>query len=192
MLNSPQNGRSTCTYNHPHNLHQKFVPPLQLTFTSLFHHPLLIHKTILSIPINTPSLCNSAIFKVPIFTYSHPYNLLQKLFPFLNHLVNSGWIKVPVTSDTVLISSCFTEVWAGIPALTITDLLSLSLRKLVYCKQFSLRKMLMIRMANHPIHLLIYAYAITRPHNPLELSCLIVTIFILKFELSYTIQTSLH
>ena len=62
-----QNAMPTITYNHPHNLHQKIVPPLQATFTSLFHH-LLVHETILTITTNTPSLRNSAIFKVPIFT----------------------------------------------------------------------------------------------------------------------------
>lgn len=37
VLKFPQNGRSTCTENHSHNRHQKFVSPLQQVFTSLFH-----------------------------------------------------------------------------------------------------------------------------------------------------------
>ena len=41
-------------------------------------------------------------------------------------------------------------------SLTITDFLQLRLRTLVYCKQYSLRKMLKIRIANRPIHHLIY------------------------------------
>ena len=80
-LYSPQNGRPTCTYINRHNLHQKFIPPFQPIFTSLFHSQ-LIHKTILIIPTNTPSLYNSRIFK-----------LLQKLFLYLSHSTSSGFIK---------------------------------------------------------------------------------------------------
>ena len=31
--NSIFNTTPACTYNHPHNLHQKFVPPFQVAFT---------------------------------------------------------------------------------------------------------------------------------------------------------------
>ena len=59
--------------------------------------PLLFRKTILNVPNITPFLYNSAIFKLPIFTYSHPYNLLRKLFLYLKHLANSGCIKGPMS-----------------------------------------------------------------------------------------------
>ena len=40
----------------------------------------------------------------------------------------------------------------GITLLAITNSLSLSLGKLIYCKKHSVKKIIAIRMANHPIH----------------------------------------
>ena len=140
-LNSPQNGRPTCTYNHPQNLHQKFVPPLQLIFFSLFHS-LLVQKTILTIPTNTNYLYNSAVLKKK-FPYFYRVPYLQspsKTFslpqPFSQFRLHQGTNEQGslVRTDTVLISSCFSEVWAKIAVLTTADSLSLRPKKLVYCK----------------------------------------------------------
>ena len=67
-------------------------PPLQslpkirsLTLT-IFHLPiplLLIHKIILTISSIPLWVYTSAIFHLPIFAYSHPYNLHQNYFPTL-------------------------------------------------------------------------------------------------------------
>ena len=43
--------------------------------------PLLVHKFIFTIPINTPSLYTSAILRLLLFAYKHPINLHQKYFP---------------------------------------------------------------------------------------------------------------
>ena len=52
--------------------------------------PLLVQKIILKIPTNIPFRYSSANFHVPLFAYSHPNNLHQKYFPYLNHLANLG------------------------------------------------------------------------------------------------------
>ena len=86
MLNSPKNDRYTCTYSHSRNLHRKFV--------SLFHLPNCSRKHLYNSHI--PFFYNWSTYKLPIFTYSHPYNLLQDLFPYLNHFPNSGRIEGPM------------------------------------------------------------------------------------------------
>ena len=79
----------------PHNLHQKFVPSLQPTLTFPFHLPYTCSQTCSPSLRFSPILpsSNSAVFKLPLFTDSHSYNLFQKLFPYHNHLANSGCIK---------------------------------------------------------------------------------------------------
>ena len=72
-------------FNHSYKLHQKSIPLLQSTFTSLFH----------SYFLTNPPLQSPAIFRLPIFAHNHPSNLHQKYFPNLSHLANSGWVKGP-------------------------------------------------------------------------------------------------
>ena len=86
----------TCAYNHRYNLHQNVI--LQLQLISHPYSPLLVHKTILTIPISTLFLCNTAVFQVYIFAYSHPYNLLQKHFSHLSHLAHKSCVKRPVSN----------------------------------------------------------------------------------------------
>ena len=62
---------------------------------------LLVHKIILTIPTNSLFLYTSTIFHLPIFAYSHPYNLHQKYFPYLDHLANSGCVKWPVSKGVL-------------------------------------------------------------------------------------------
>ena len=56
-----------------------------------------IHKAILSIPTSTPFLYTSVIFYLPIFWYSHPFNLHKKQFVYLNHLANTRYVKGPMS-----------------------------------------------------------------------------------------------
>ena len=63
--------------NLHYNLHQKSPPKISSTLADS-HLPipvLPVHKTILTIPNNTPILYTSAIFHLHIFEYSYPYNL---------------------------------------------------------------------------------------------------------------------
>ena len=113
-----------------------YSPPRIRSTTSVnFYLPIpsvLVHKTILKIPSNTPFLYTSAIFHLPIFAYNHPNNLHQKYFPYISHLVNLGYVKGPGsqgvfwgltrdTSDTVLVSPFFLKVWTVVTGLTTTD-----------------------------------------------------------------------
>ena len=81
-----------CLYMPPHLQ----SPSIILSPTSSIIHlpisPLLVHKIILRIPTNTPFLDNSLFFYFSSFAYSQPYNLHQKYFPNLSHLVNSGCV----------------------------------------------------------------------------------------------------
>ena len=87
---------------------------------------------------------------------------LSALFHILPNKIYSNVTCPPqklgsrVRAGTVLISPCFLKVQMVITRLTITDSLSLGLRKLVYCRLQSLMKMLAIGMANYIIHLLLY------------------------------------
>ena len=91
--------------------------------------PLLVYKIILTIPTNAPLIYTSAILHPTIFTKNvfptstiSPFQLRQGNRE-LGSLVRTG---------TVLISPFFLKVWTVITGLTITDSLSLRLRKLVY------------------------------------------------------------
>ena len=115
----------------------KIRSPILVNFH--LHIPtLLVNKIIFTIPTNTPFLYTSAIFYLPIFAYSNPYNLYQKCFSYLSHVANSGFVKRPMSKEVLwglkLVDNwhCFSlsllhqsidrEVQTG---LTITDSLSL-------------------------------------------------------------------
>ena len=100
--------------------------------------PLLIHEIILTIPTNTPFFYTSAIFYLStscvqpsqrstpkIFSLPHPFNQfrLHQRTRELGSLMRT---------DTVSVSPFFLKVRTVITGLTITDFLSLRLRKLVH------------------------------------------------------------
>ena len=106
-----------------------------------------------------------------------------------------------VRTDTVLISPIFLKILAVIAGLTITDSLSLRLRKLMYCRQQSLMKILAIGMANYPIHFFPYPQSIVitcipylYPHmgSHFPENQLLNLILILSLAFSYTIHAPLH
>ena len=127
----------------------------------------------------------------------NPGNLYQKYFPYLSHLANSGCVKRPKSKKvtrigTILISLFFLQVQTVIIGLTIPDFLLLRARKLIYCRQWSLIKMLAIRAENQPIHILQYPPPIVitsipfhhkNSHGPINQ--LLSLILILNFSLIY-------
>ena len=75
----------------------------------------------------------------------------------------------------VLISSYFFEIWTGIRGFIVTDSLSFNFRKVVYCRQQCLMKMLIIRMANYPLHPLQHTQPISitfKPYSEADLGLL--------------------
>ena len=84
------------SFSQPYNLLQKIHCPILAIFC-LPIPPLFIHKITITIPTNTPFLYTSAIFHLPIFAYSHLYNLHQKQFPYHSHLANLSCVKGPMS-----------------------------------------------------------------------------------------------
>ena len=127
----------------------------------------------------------------------NPGNLHQKYFPYLSHLANSGCVKRPKSKkvtriDTILISLFFLQVQTVIIGLTIPDFLLLRVRKLMYCRQWFLMKMLAIRAENQPIHILQYPPPIVitsipfhRKNSHTSINQLLSLILILNFSLIY-------
>ena len=149
----------TFACNHSYNLHQKSVPLLQSTFTSLFH-PYFLTKSSLQSPLTLPLYPKN--FSPPYFCVQASQESTPKMFslpqPFSQVRSPQGtkdlWSFV--TNDTVFISLFFLKVWTVITGLTIADDSLLRPRKLSYCSLLSLIKMLAIAMTNRPIHLLSY------------------------------------
>ena len=149
----------TCAYNHPYNLHQKPIPPLQPILPSLLL-PYLVTKSYLqsslTLPFSIPKQFFTSIFSfiaIPAIPTPKVFSLPQ-LFSQYRLCQRTNEQGSLVRTDSVLISPLFLELWTGKAGLTITDSLLQKLRKLMYYRQQSLMKVLMIRMANHPIHLL--------------------------------------
>ena len=94
MLNSRQNGRNSLQ-SPP-----KILSSTWSILTSLSPQ-VLVQKITLTITTNTPFLYTSAIFHLPIFVYSHPYNLHQKHFPYLSHLANAGCVKRQLSKEVM-------------------------------------------------------------------------------------------
>ena len=134
---------------------RKLIPLLQSTLASLFH-PYLITKL---------SLLSPLTLTLHLSRFSPPSNLNQKIFslpqPFSQFRLHQGDRE---SGSLVKTYHCFNlsfffsffRVQAVITGLTITDFLSFRLRKLMYCRQWSLMKILAVGMENHPIHLLSY------------------------------------
>ena len=76
---------STCAYNHPYNLHQKSVTPLQLFFTYLFGPYLLIKSTLqspLTLPFSIPKQFFASLFLRTIYIKSiFPTIYIKSIFP---------------------------------------------------------------------------------------------------------------
>ena len=164
-----------------------------------FSISLLVPKTILPIPTNTPSLYNSTVFKHPIFTWSLPYNLLQKLFPYLIHLANWDCVQGPISKGHyfnifLLLRSmdrdnCTKNYWLLIAQTQKIFIANSTLwGRNLWSKWQGVQSTF-----SHTLNLLLLlpypTNTITRSHIPLESSCLIVTIFILKFAFSYAVQS---
>ena len=60
-------------------------PPKNRSSTSANFHlpipPLLYHKITLIIPTNSPFLCSSVSFHLPLFAYNHPNIYTKNIFP---------------------------------------------------------------------------------------------------------------
>ena len=70
----------TCVYNHPFNLHQKIVSPLQLISTSLFH-PYLFIKSSSQSPLTLPSSIPQQFF-ISVFLHATiPTTFIISIFP---------------------------------------------------------------------------------------------------------------
>ena len=70
----------TCAYNHPYNLHQRSVTPLQLFFTYLFGPYLLIKSSLqspLTLPFSTPQLFFTSLFLLTAI----PTIYIESIFP---------------------------------------------------------------------------------------------------------------
>ena len=162
--------------------------PLTIRFCTSFnlylHIPLLlVHKIFFTISTNTRFLYTSANFTSLFFrttsqqSTSNFFCLPQpfrqfRLRPRVRELTSI------VRSDIVLTSPFFLKAQTVITGLTITDSLSLRLRKLVYCRQQSLMQMLVIIQStfSHTLSLTpLLSYPInniTRTHISLKTSCL--------------------
>ena len=128
----------TCAYNHPRNLDQKSVPPLQLIFTSLFR-PYLFIKSSLQSPLTLPSSIPQQFFTSLFFRTAIPTIYIKSISlpqPFSQFRLCQGANKKDsrARTDSALISLFFLKVWTGMTGITIPDSLLLSLGKLVYCK----------------------------------------------------------
>ena len=115
MVAAPSFHNPTCAYNHPYNLHQKFLPLFQTIFTSLFH-PYLFKKSSLQSPLTLPSTKPQQFSSSLFFAFSHPKNLHQKTFslphPFIQFRLCQRTRRLGslVRLETVLISPFFLKV----------------------------------------------------------------------------------
>ena len=102
--------------------------------------PLLLHKTRLTIPANTPFLYTSSIFHLPIFWVQLSLQSASKVFSLpqscsqFRLCQGTNEQKRLVRTDIFLISLYFAKVQIGIKGPTITDSLLLNLKKLTYCR----------------------------------------------------------
>ena len=95
----------TCKYNHPCNLHQKSVPPLQLIFTALFS-PYLFIKLSLESPLTLPSSIPQQFFTSLFLRTAIPKIYIKSISLFTRFRLRRGANEKGsrVRTDTVLIS----------------------------------------------------------------------------------------
>ena len=172
MLNTLQNGRysfisSTLLVHSTNNLHQKSVL-LPVNF-HLPIPPFLVHKIILTIPNNNPLLYTSLFLRRTIPTIytkniSLPHHFCQ--FRLCQETRDLGSL---FSINTVLICPFLLKVWALITGITITDSLSLRIKKLIYfrCGKPSNLPSLIPSTYFHYFHaLLILPQELTFPWKP--------------------------
>ena len=121
---------ATISTKKPFLYFSQFSPPIS---------PLFVHKTHLTISTNIPFFYTLSIFYLPSFAVNHTKFLHQNIFlpqTFCQFRLRQGTMELGslVRTETVLMPPFFLEVWTAIIGLTITDSLSLRLRKLVYCR----------------------------------------------------------
>ena len=91
------------------------IPVLYFSHFSPPYSTLICSQNHFYNPHYTPFLHTSSISYLFIFGYSHPNNLHQKHFRYLNQLANSSCLKGTlwslVRTDTGLISLFFLKVW---------------------------------------------------------------------------------
>ena len=140
-------------------LHQKSVSLLQSIFIPLFC-PHLFKKSSLQSSLTFPSSIPQQFCTTSFLLRTIPTIYTKNIFlpPVSQFRLDQGTRDLGnlVRTDTVLISPFFLKVWTAMTGLTITDSSLLRLRKLVYCRQQSLMKVLAIKMANYPIYPLLY------------------------------------
>ena len=71
---------SICAYNHPYNLHQKFVPLLPSIFNPLFH-PYLLIKSSSQFPLELPSCIPQQFFTTLFLRTTIPKIYTKNIFP---------------------------------------------------------------------------------------------------------------
>ena len=150
---SPPYSTLTCSQNHPYNPHQHSLPLYLNNFSPLY-------------------------FCVQPSQQSAPksFSLPQ---PFIQFKLHQGARELGslVRNDTDLISLFFLKVWAVITGLTLTDSLSLRLKKLVslWWRYLQSEWQIIQSTFSHTLNLLsLLPYptnTITRTHIPLENSC---------------------
>ena len=109
MLNSLQNGKGSLIFTnllvHINNLTNSIRNPIR-QFSKFWppYFPLLVHKTILTIPINIPFLHTSAIFHLRFLSCSHPSCPCTKTFS-----IPQPWESL---EDWICFKHCFfLEFW---------------------------------------------------------------------------------
>ena len=111
------------------------IPPKIHSSTSVNFHlsipSLLFNKTILTIPsnISPPYICVQPSQQSTPKIFSQP-----QLFSQFRLRQETKELWSLARNDTILISPFFLKAWTVMTGLTITNSLSLRLRKLVYCK----------------------------------------------------------
>ena len=193
------NIRCSCPYNHPENLSQKSIPPLQLIFTPLFP-PYLSIKSSLQSPLTLSSSIPQQYLIFLFLRTAIATVFIKSIFPTSIIQPIQGTLREKKGEDTyeqgsllrteaALVSLIFLKLQTG---RTIT--LSPRLKKLVYCRQQFLMKMFSISVENHPIRLLPqsqpivttyipYYYHHKNSHSPIN-----QLISILTLAFSYTIM----
>ena len=185
MLDYQQNGRCSFIFTTLLVLTTTLAISAKNPFLyfSQFLPPYSTHLSLITLPSSIPKQLFASLF----FLTTIP-TIYTKIIFFTSAIQSIQAASVDqelgslLRTNTFLISRFFLKAWKVITGITITDYLLLRLRKLVYYRQQSLMEMLVIGMANYPIHLLSYpnllsllpypSNFITRARVPLETTCL--------------------
>ena len=77
---------------------------------------------------------------------------LDECYPYTTLSKGPNYQVSLIKTDTALISPCLSIAETGIKTITINNFLFLRLRKLVYCRRYSMKKIFPIRVGNHSLH----------------------------------------